>query len=140
MRAIQVNALGSLVSDSRLKRMMEVAAAYPGEDIYTIQEMMGDLRRGIFAEIYKGDERGYMSFPLSEPDLHRRNLQFALLRSFLEKVEKGKEEPSDIAAAALGELKRLEKDLKKAMKKAKRRSMKDHWRLCYEMVRGMMED
>ncbi|MEO0895978.1 MAG: zinc-dependent metalloprotease [Bacteroidota bacterium] len=137
VKGLQTGTLNALLSNSRLDRIIESTALKPGEDSYTIQEMMGDLRKGVFAELYPTGERGYMTFPLSSPDVNRRNLQFALIKGLIDKVEQGKENPSDKASVALGELLVLKKDLKKASK-GKSRGIKDHWKMCYKMIEDNM--
>lgn len=133
LRSIQSQALGSLISDSRLNRMIETTAKMQGEDTYTIQEMMRDLRLGIFAELYPMGQRGYMTFPLSFPDVTRRNLQFEFIKGLVGKVEVGMDDPSDISSVALGELEILRKDLKKKAKKAKDQEAK-HWNMCLMLM------
>ncbi|MCI4669883.1 MAG: zinc-dependent metalloprotease [Bacteroidia bacterium] len=134
VRSMQGRALRSLLADSRLNRMMETTAQLSGEDSYTIQEMMRDLRLGIFAEVYPQGQRGYMTFPLSFPDINRRNLQFELINGLRTKVKAGYKKPSDISSAALGELETLEKDLKKKVKQTKDVDQGKHWKMCLELV------
>ena len=66
--------LYSLMSSNRLNRMAEMEAARNTDDIYPLDEMMTDLRGGLWQEL---------SHNTVEIDLYRRNLQ----RTYLEVME-----------------------------------------------------
>jgi len=116
IRGLQVRHLNSLLSTSRLQRMIE-NQAFEGNQTYTMLEMMQDLRKGIWAEMY----RGQMT------DLTRRNLQ----RAYLEQMEKLlTEEPesprqrfdvsqSDVRPVVRAELQTLKNDIDKNRARAK---------------------
>lgn len=80
IRALQVRHLDNLLSTSRLQRMIE-NQGFEGNQTYTVLEMMQDLRKGIWSEMYKGQAT----------DLTRRNLQ----RAYLEQMESLLTEDSD---------------------------------------------
>lgn len=72
IRTAQAGVLGTLLAPGRLNRLIEYEAlARNGEGSYTLAEMLGDLRRGVWAELGAGNPR---------VDPYRRNLQ----RSYLE--------------------------------------------------------
>jgi hypothetical protein len=116
IRGLQVRHLNSLLSTSRLQRMIE-NQAFEGNQTYTMLEMMQDLRKGIWAEMYRGQTT----------DLTRRNLQ----RAYLEQMEKLlTEEPesprqrfdvsqSDVRPVVRAELQTLKNDIDKNRARAK---------------------
>lgn len=76
VRAAQVNVMNSLLSPSRLSRLVEYEAlAGPGGSAYTVAEYLTDLRRGAWTELAPGNPR---------IDVFRRTLQ----RAYLEAAER----------------------------------------------------
>src|SRR6266566_2285259 len=73
VRARQTTILNLLFQDSRLSRLAEQSATQPGS--YTITDLFGDVRRGIFAEFGAGPVR---------VDEYRRNVQ----RAFVDQMER----------------------------------------------------
>lgn len=75
VRGAQATVLNTLFARSRLDRMVdyEALAARPGE-AYTIANMLGDLRQGVWSELSQSNPR---------VDIYRRNLQ----RAYLDAVE-----------------------------------------------------
>jgi hypothetical protein len=71
VRRYQENVLEDLMDAQRMARLLEAEALY--QDTYTAVEMMDDLRRGIWSEVYNG----------RNVDPYRRNLQ----RAYLERSE-----------------------------------------------------
>lgn len=61
----QMRVLNNLLEDSRLNRLLE-QEALNGEDAYPLASMLGDLRRGLWAEVYSAN-------PVA--DAYRRELQ-----------------------------------------------------------------
>ena len=96
---MQRSLLGSLMNESRLKRMAENASRSEEDDeAYWPIDLIHDLTDGIFDEI-AGDD--------PEPiDLYRRNLQRAYLDMLIEQV-KADSPSSDLPALARYELKRI---------------------------------
>ena len=72
VRRLQVRHLNNLLDMGRLQRIIE-AETFHGEETYTLDEMMTDLRRAIWTELYA----------IQNPDTYRRNLQ----RAYLERME-----------------------------------------------------
>jgi hypothetical protein len=50
----QRSVLNTLLDNGRLQRMIETEALARGANVYTLGEMLGDLRRGLWSEIYRG--------------------------------------------------------------------------------------
>ncbi|HYV96803.1 MAG TPA: zinc-dependent metalloprotease [Gemmatimonadaceae bacterium] len=73
----QGRALQSLLANNKLERMVELEAlATSKSDAYTVGEMLTDLRKGLFAEIYGG----------KSVDVYRRRLQNVYLEQMEQKV------------------------------------------------------
>ncbi|WP_323755977.1 zinc-dependent metalloprotease [Roseivirga sp.] len=68
----QSSFLNSVLDPTRAQRLIE-AEAFKGRNTYTIYQLFGDMRKGLFSELNTGNEI----------DTFRRNLQ----RSFVEKLE-----------------------------------------------------
>jgi hypothetical protein len=87
IRNAQGSVLNTLLAGARLNRLIEnEALARPDENSYTLAEMLGDLRRGVWAELTAGSPR---------VDPYRRNLQ----RAYLETVGRTVNPPATPAAA-----------------------------------------
>jgi hypothetical protein len=136
VRAAQVRILENLHNDERMTRLVEfeALAERPGAT-YTLGEMLGDVRRGVWREV----EGGAVSI-----DPFRRNLQ----RSYLEMVDRKlndttpirrvvfddggprqvtePRESSDAAALLAGELKALDAQLRTAIPRAADRTTRLH--------------
>ncbi|MBL6649007.1 MAG: zinc-dependent metalloprotease [Flavobacteriaceae bacterium] len=122
IRSTQSRTLNSLLDFSKMARLIE-NEAINGRNAYSLIEMMKDLRKGIFKEIYKN----------GTIDVYRRNLQLAYLdrisylmsneqestpswaRTYITSV---KVSQSDIRTVAANELIELRKDLKKHKSKS----------------------
>lgn len=124
LRAYQASYLNSLLDMGRLQRLIE-GEAFAGKQAYALNEMLEELRQGLWAEAYTRQAI----------DIGRRNLQ----RAYLERMEALMTEEqspipaqyrayssrtnvdvstSDIRPLVKMELKILKKDLEKAAKKA----------------------
>lgn len=118
---IQESTLTSLHNANRLQRMIEIKSAHP--DAYGIEDLYGDLRNSIFAELKSG----------RAVSVHRRNLQRIYVGKLIEILNPKAEEaaapsffgPSlpaidpmknDIAAVTRGTLMELHEEI---VKKAK---------------------
>lgn len=124
IRGLQVNTLNRILKLGRLARLIE-NQTLNGTKAYTILSLMGDLRRGIWSELYNG----------RRIDPYRRNLQRAHIDrlGYLMNVERQQRAPnfgayikqtrvnvsqSDIKPVVRGELKRLKRDIRAAIAKA----------------------
>ena len=72
MRRMQTGTLNRLLTFDRMARMLE-NEALNGNDAYSLTQMMGELRRGVWAELYSS----------STIDMYRRNLQ----RAYIDRLE-----------------------------------------------------
>ena len=105
-KAIQVRSLRNLLDDDRLIRLVEANDVY-GNNTYQVTEMLTNLRKGLFSELYKGQNT----------DAYRRNIQRAYVEiagEYINSLEKDKKEDvvlSDVIALLRGEITVLAKDL-----------------------------
>ena len=121
IRSLQVKSLSNILSITRMARLIENEAKN-GSNAFTLTNMMSDLRKGIWKEIYSG----------KPADVYRRNLQRAYVEELAnvmtsKSIKKGSSyggyrkgmavntNQSDIKAMVRGELKRLQRDVKKVM-------------------------
>ena len=105
VKSVQTYALSNLLSDKRLSRMVELDEKN-GNDSYSPVAFMSDLRKGIFKELYQGNQT----------DAYRRNLQrkyVDIATSYLNELEDGEQDIliSDILPLMRGELTQLRADL-----------------------------
>jgi len=124
IRGLQVNTLNRILKLGRLARLIE-NQTLNGNKAYTILTLMGDLRRGVWSELYNG----------KRIDAYRRNLQRAHIDrlGYLMDVQSQRRAPnfgayvkqtrvnvsqSDIKPVVRGELKRLKRDIRAAISKA----------------------
>ncbi len=128
--------LGSVLNDGRMSRLVEFSAmATSGADMYTLGEMLGDLRHGVWSEIYGGAPK---------IDAYRRSLQ----RNYIDAIGRKILPPAAVAAGGAfpqgrgpqapaanigeirtmlrGELKDLDRDLAAASAKAADRDTRLH--------------
>lgn len=124
--SLQTRTLNRILKAGRLTRLIE-NEVLNGNKAYTIVNMMGDLRKGIWSELYTN----------KSIDTYRRNLQRAHIDrlNFLLNKAKDQRSPrrsggyfkqtavtinqSDIKAVVRGELKRLKRDVKRSIPAAK---------------------
>ncbi|WP_088324386.1 zinc-dependent metalloprotease [Polaribacter tangerinus] len=119
VRGLQARNLNNILDAGRMARMIE-NETLNGSKAYTLVEMMSDLRKGVWGEIYTG----------RSIDTYRRNLQRAHLDRLDYLLNKAKDQrgfnngylkrsgitinQSDVKSVARGELKRLRRDVKAA--------------------------
>lgn len=125
IRGLQVRTLNRILKPGRLTRMLE-NEALNGTKAYTLISMMGDLRRGVWSELYTK----------KAIDPYKRNLQRAHLDRLDFLLNKAKDQrgrndggyfkqtavnvsQSDIKPIVRGELKRLKRDIKRNIPTAK---------------------
>ncbi|MDT0675633.1 zinc-dependent metalloprotease [Autumnicola musiva] len=119
---LQARALNYLLDEERLNRMFENEQR-TSEDVYSTVELMGDLRQGIFKELYNSEE----------VDVYRRNLQRAYVDAAVDYVEElkadGEEEiaSTDIVALMRGELQNLKTDLNQRKNRTGDTISRYHW-------------
>ena len=79
----QASIINTVLSDGRMTRLVEFTAMAPDKaNAYSLGEMLGDLRHGVWTEIYAGAPR---------IDAYRRALQ----RSYLETIDRKINPPAD---------------------------------------------
>ncbi|WP_425657541.1 zinc-dependent metalloprotease [Tenacibaculum ascidiaceicola] len=126
IRGLQVQTLNKVLKTGRLTRMIE-NETLNGNKAYTLLQMMGDLRKGIWSEVYAN----------KTIDPYRRNLQRAHLDRLDFLLNKAKDQKaaksdrgyfkqtavtinqSDIKPVVRGELKRLQRDIKRSIPSAR---------------------
>lgn len=120
---LQTRALENLLEEERLKRMVSNVQVNDN-DAYSSVELMDDLRKGIFRELYAGEKA----------DAYRRNLQrsyvdaAAAYISNLEGQDKNDDIlKSDIIALMRGEMERLKRDLSQRKNNSNDQLTKYHW-------------
>jgi hypothetical protein len=123
VRGLQARTLNNILDAGRMARLIENETLNGASKAYTLIDMMRDVRKGVWSEIYAG----------RSIDTYRRNLQRAHLDrlDFLlneAKNQKGTNNgyrkqsgininQSDVKSVARGELKRLQRDVKAASRK-----------------------
>ncbi|APZ46375.1 zinc-dependent metalloprotease [Polaribacter reichenbachii] len=120
VRGLQARNLNNILDAGRMARMIENETLNGASKSYTLVNMMSDLRKGVWTEIYNG----------ASIDTYRRNLQRAHLDRLDYLLNKAKDQrgansgyrkrsgitinQSDVKSVARGELKRIQRDAKKA--------------------------
>ncbi|MDA8589487.1 zinc-dependent metalloprotease, partial [Flavobacteriaceae bacterium] len=141
IRSTQSRTLNSLLDFGKMARLIE-NEAINGKNAYSLIEMMTDLRKGIFNEVYKN----------KTIDVYRRNLQLAYLDriSYLMSNEQGstpswarnyvtsvKVSQSDIRTVAANQLIELRKDLKKHKNKSDKMT-KMHLEMVHNKISSIL--
>ncbi len=131
IRSYQVGAVNTLLSVYRLGRMME-NEAMGEEEVYTVAELFADLRSGIWGELSRGHAISPYRRALQRGHLERleylMTTQPPQLPSFattlgLPNVDVSQ---SDLGAYARGELKSLQRDIRRAVSRTRDRMTKLH--------------
>jgi len=112
----QLQVLNALLNDTRAKRMTDQAAIYGGQ-AYRLDEMMEDLRAGIWSEL---------AAPAVVIDPYRRNLQRAYLGALAARIEGGGAGQSDLRPLSRGALLDVQAAIAGALKKATDRPTRLH--------------
>lgn len=107
-RQLQGGFVQSILDNDRMMRLIE-AESFHGDDAYTLPEMLEDLQRGIWAEIYAGENI----------DAYRRNIQRVYLETIKDKLDPESENyqevaQSDIQPLLRASLRNLKDDLENA--------------------------
>lgn len=124
IRGMQVSFLNSLLDATRAQRLIE-AEAFKGRNTYTIYQLFGDMRKGLFSELSSG----------TVINTYRRNLQRAFVArlEFMMNNEANAFQArqvnigqSDIRPVIKAELKALQRDIDGAMSKYSDRASRVH--------------
>lgn len=121
VRGLQARTLNNILDAGRMARMIENETLNGSSKAYTLVDMMSDVRKGVWSEVYSG----------ASIDTYRRNLQRAYLDRLDYLLNKATDQrganrgyfkqsgitinQSDVKSVARGELKRLQRDAKRAM-------------------------
>ncbi|WP_300437817.1 zinc-dependent metalloprotease [Christiangramia sp.] len=122
IQSLQTRALENLLEKDRLKRMI-ANEEVNGNQAYSVTEMMSDLRKGIFKELYNSEKS----------DAYRRNLQRSFVdvaASYVKELENRENDEvlkSDIMALMRGELNRLKNDINRRKNGAGHELTRYHW-------------
>tara|TARA_X000000950_G_scaffold85922_1_gene108131 strand:+ start:1761 stop:4169 length:2409 start_codon:yes stop_codon:yes gene_type:complete len=143
IRSLQSSNLNNLLDFGRLARMIE-NEALNGSDAYTLEEMMNDLKNGIWFELKNN----------GKIDVYRRNLQRLYINrlGYIMKNEQRlrsgsnwsnyittvKVDVSDIRSTTLGILLNLKKELSKSIKKYSDPAIKNHLTYCIGLINSAL--
>ena len=122
VQKLQDQAVTRLLEEERLKRMIENQQVN-GTVAYTPLEMLNDVRKSIFEELYSS----------KAVDAYRRNLQRSYVdaaAAYVEALEEKKDEAivqSDIIALMRGELQRLKRDINNRKNRVSDQLTRYHW-------------
>ena len=145
VRGLQSSYLNRILDFGRLARVIE-NEALNGSKAYSLNELMSDLKNGIFSELKNN----------SNIDIYRRNIQRALIQrlgylmkenqnipSFFRSsssITRVKVDESDIRSTTLGILIDLRKELNKAQKKySSNKSVKNHLMYCTGLITNILK-
>ncbi len=122
VQALQTRALENVLEKDRLRRMI-ANEEVNGNKAYTVIELMNDLRKGVFSELYSA----------KRTDGYRRNLQRSYVdaaAAYVNELDKMEDEEilkSDIIALMRGELQGLRNDINRRRNATSHSLTKYHW-------------
>jgi|TARA_A200000113_G_scaffold20536_1_gene17777 hypothetical protein len=145
VRGLQSSYLNRILDFGRLARVIE-NEALNGSEAYSLDELMSDLKNGIFSELNDN----------SNIDIFRRNIQRAFIQrlgylmkenqsipSFFRSsssITRVKVDESDIRSSTLGVLIDLRRELNKAQKKySSNKSVKNHLMYCTGLINNILK-
>ena len=145
VRGLQSSYLNRILDFGRLARVIE-NEALNGSEAYSLDELMSDLKNGIFSELKNN----------SNIDIYRRNIQRAFIQrlgylmkenqsipSFFRSsssITRVKVDESDIRSSTLGVLIDLRRELNKAQKKySSKKSVKNHLLYCVGLINNILK-
>jgi len=145
VRGLQSSYLNRILDFGRLARVIE-NEALNGSEAYSLDELMSDLKNGIFSELKNN----------SNIDIYRRNIQRAFIQrlgylmkenqnipSFFRSsssITRVKVDESDIRSSTLGALIDLRRELNKAQKKySSNKSVKNHLMYCVGLINNILK-
>ena len=143
IRTVQSSSLNSVLDFAKMARMIE-NEALNGSNAYTLQEMMNDLKNGIWFELKNN----------SNIDVYRRNLQRTYINrlAYIMKNEQPtrqgsfwsnyitpiKVDVSDIRSVTVGMLINLRKELSRSVKKYSDPNIKNHLTYCIGLINNAL--
>ena len=143
IRSMQSSYLNRLLDFGRMARMIE-NEALNGKNSYSLNEMMNDLKNGIWAEIKNGQSidiyrRNLQKSYISRLDYVMKNEQSVSSRSWSGYTTTIKVDVSDIRSVTMGVLMDLNKDLSKALKKYSDKNIKNHIKYSMNMIQSALK-
>ena len=143
IRSVQSSYLNNILDFGKMARMIE-NEALNGNNAYTIENFMNDVKNGIWSELRNG----------KKIDVYRRNLQ----RTYIQRLGyiMANEQPrrqgsfwanyttpvnvavSDIRSSTLGTLLNLRKELSKSVKKYSDQNTKNHLNYCIGLINNAL--
>lgn len=127
MSRLQNRHLNSILSSSRLTRMMN--AEVTQKDFYAPVDMIGDLRRGIFSEVYA----------TKNVDIFRRNLQKSFIERMRTLMNAKNASNTDAFSIIRGELTILKNQLRTASNRAVNKITKYHYKDCLARINDILD-
>ena len=143
IRSVQSTYLNSVLDFAKMARMIE-NEALNGSNAYTLQEMMNDLKNGIWFELKNN----------RNIDVYRRNLQRTYINrlAYIMKNEQPtrqgsfwsnyitriKVDVSDIRSVTVGMLTGLRKELSRSVKKYSDPNIKNHLTYCISLINNAL--
>ncbi len=127
--ANQTGLLNNLLSETRVKRMVDQAALATSR-VYTPEELMGDLRTGVFSELAAAKV-------LVDP--YRRNLQRAFLQLLGTRIAPATAATSDLRPLSRGALEDIRKGIQAALRRAGDSATELHLRDCVATITQLLD-
>ena len=143
IRSTQSRTLNGILDFGKMARLIE-NEAINGNNAYSLLDMMSDLRKGIWSELYNNNKI----------DVYRRNLQLAYLdrieyimtedqsqvsSRFRNYITSVKVSQSDIRTIAASELMELRKSIKRSIKRTSNKMSKIHLEASLNKVNKILE-
>jgi hypothetical protein len=144
VRGLQVRTLNNILDAGRMARMIE-NETMNGTQAYSLIQMMSDLRKGVWMELYNG----------RAADTYRRNLQRAYLDRLDFLMHEAKDQKganagyykqsginvnqSDIKSVARGELKRLQRNARSAVNNAPNTITRYHYQDVVDRIEQILD-
>ena len=140
----QARVLGSLVANQKLQRMVEVEAVAANKaEVYTLGEMLTDLRRGLWKEAYAGQA----------VDAYRRRLQLTYLEAMASKIRPAATptvqlppgfgpvvvNPRDFRGLLKDEMRILDRELAAAIPRTGDRATRAHLQDARDQIKEMLD-
>ena len=143
IRSLQSSYLNRVLDFGRMARMIE-NEALNGNNSYSLDEMMNDVKNGIWSELKNGQSidvyrRNLQKSYISRLDFIMKNEQPSRPGSWGSYITTVKVDVSDIRSVTMGALMDLNKDLNKALKKYSDSGIKNHIRYCLNMIKEALK-
>ena len=146
IRTLQVRTLNRILKPGRMVRLVE-NETLNGRKAYTLLEMMNDLRRGVWKELYTANK---------SVDAYKRNLQRAYLDRMDFLLNKAKNQrgtnnggyfkqtgvninQSDIKPVVRGELKRLKRDIQRNIAASRNTITRYHFQDAVDRINTILD-